>query len=348
MPNSFKVCVHCFTFNHAQYITDALDGFSMQKTDFPFVCVILDDCSTDANVEILSDYVNRNFNIIGEEFCENNDDYKMSYARHISNENCYFAVYYLKYNHYTAKRPKTPYFDRWDVRSKYLALCEGDDYWIDPGKLQMQVSFLEKNPNYSLVHTRFDYYYVKSGQTKRETKSHKFISTRLKKDQLIGYYILDNNQYRIQTATVMYSRQKYDEIRMFEVEEKGLFMMGDTQLWMNLLSVGKFHYLPNITAVYRIMEESATRSAIVEKRIRFALSAAEMRYYYACKYKLNIGHFRRMYLKYLRMYLLFNKDYVTNPAIISYSLDPLTLSLKSSKVLSLIGKKMLELYYSYR
>lgn len=342
----YMVATRCLTFNHASYIEDAINGFVIQETTFPVVTIIVDDASTDGEPEVIKRYLTNHFQ---EPYrTEETDDYSLTCANHKTNPNCTFVVFLLKYNHYRKQKPKKPYFAEWLDNAKYHAICEGDDYWIDPNKLQMQVSFLEENPKCSLVHTRFDYYYVKTGVSETETKSHQFILSKSGSNYSKGFYILDNNRYRIQTATVMYSRQKYDKIRKLEMEEMGLFMMSDTQLWMNLLSVGDIHYLPNTTTVYRIMEESATRSTDLEKRIRFALSAAEMRYYYACKYKLNIGHFRRMYVKYLRMYLLFNKDYVSNPAIISYSLDPLTLSLKSSKILSLIGKKMLELYYSYR
>ena len=57
----WKVCVRCYTFNHAPYIEDAMNGFTMQKTDFPFVCCIVDDASTDGTQEVIKKYIVENF-----------------------------------------------------------------------------------------------------------------------------------------------------------------------------------------------------------------------------------------------------------------------------------------------
>ena len=57
----FKVCCMCFTFNQAKYITDAMNGFTMQQTSFPFVCTIVDDASTDGEQEVIKQYVDENF-----------------------------------------------------------------------------------------------------------------------------------------------------------------------------------------------------------------------------------------------------------------------------------------------
>ena len=72
----------------------------------------------------------------------------------------YFAVVYLKENHYSQKKSKAPYLTEWED-TKYIALCEGDDYWTDPLKLQKQVDFLERHPDYSLCCHRFKIYHLK-------------------------------------------------------------------------------------------------------------------------------------------------------------------------------------------
>lgn len=142
-PFRFKVSVECMTYNQSDFIKDAMNGFCMQQTTFPFICFILDDASTDGEPEVISHYMELHFLLEGNEYyTEDNDDYHLVIARHRQNTNCYFACFYLKYNHYSINKDKNHYLKRWtDV--KYVALCEGDDYWTNSRKLQTQVEYLE-------------------------------------------------------------------------------------------------------------------------------------------------------------------------------------------------------------
>ena len=144
--------VGCVTFNHAPYIVDAMNGFTMQQTSFPYVCTIVDDASTDGEPDIIRQYMEQHFDLedVATVRREETDDYRHLFARHKDNKNCYFALYLLKYNHYSIKKSKLPYLDEW-MEIKYLAPCEGDDFWITPHKLEKQVSFLEATPHYSAV-----------------------------------------------------------------------------------------------------------------------------------------------------------------------------------------------------
>ncbi|MBQ6204464.1 MAG: glycosyltransferase, partial [Prevotella sp.] len=135
----FKVCVYCSTFNQTSYIKDTMDGFCMQQTNFPFVCLIMDDASTDGEPEVLEAYLNDHFDT---EWTKETDDYHLTVARHQENRNCYFAVYLLKYNHYTIKKRKLKYFREVADEIDYVAFCEGDDYWTDEHKLQKQADAL--------------------------------------------------------------------------------------------------------------------------------------------------------------------------------------------------------------
>jgi len=138
------------TFNHAPYIEDAMNGFCMQETTFPFVCTIMDDASTDGEPEVIKKYLQEHFDLDNKAMVRNEetDDYVMTFAQHKTNKNCYFAVYFLKYNHYSIKKSKIPYIQEWQDQVKYIALCEGDDYWIAPDKLPKQYDFLENHSEY--------------------------------------------------------------------------------------------------------------------------------------------------------------------------------------------------------
>ena len=148
-PN-FKVTVSCMTYNQSKYITDAMNGFTMQQTSFPFVCTIVDDASTDGEQEVIRKYVEDNFDFSeGSVAYHKETDYAhITYAQHKTNKNCYFAVLYLKENHYSKHKDKSPYLKDWRDGVEYMAICEGDDYWIDSQKLQKQVEFLDNNPAY--------------------------------------------------------------------------------------------------------------------------------------------------------------------------------------------------------
>lgn len=151
MP-TFRVWVSCLTYNHASFIVDAMNGFCMQKTNFPFVCTIVDDASTDGEQKVINDYILSNFKIEDESIIVNEEtnDYVLKLLQHNSNSNCYFLVVLLKYNHYSIKKGKYQYYCHWTNMVDYIAICEGDDYWTNPYKLQRQVDFLDSHPDYSM------------------------------------------------------------------------------------------------------------------------------------------------------------------------------------------------------
>jgi len=149
MEQEYKwmVCTRCWTYNHAPYINDALNGFTMQETTFPYVCVIVDDASTDGEQEVIKKYLQEHFDLEDTSIVRNEEteDYTLTFARHKTNKNCHFAVLYLKYNHYSIKKSKAPYLKEWQDKCKYIAACEGDDYWIVPNKLQKQIDIMEND-----------------------------------------------------------------------------------------------------------------------------------------------------------------------------------------------------------
>ena len=127
--NDIVVSISCITYNHAPYIRQCLDGFMMQKTDFAFEVLIHDDASTDGTAEIIKEYEAKYPNII--------------------------KPIYEEENQWIKGRRGSVVFNFPRAKGKYIALCEGDDYWTDPLKLQKQVDFLESNDNYSICGHRF-------------------------------------------------------------------------------------------------------------------------------------------------------------------------------------------------
>ena len=129
------VAIRCITYNHEPYIRDALEGFVMQKTNFPFVAIVHDDASTDGTAAIIREYAERYPDIIKPIYeTENQYSKRDGSLTRIMNAACDATG------------------------AKYIAMCEGDDYWIDPLKLQKQVDFLESHPDYGMVYSDFNIY----------------------------------------------------------------------------------------------------------------------------------------------------------------------------------------------
>lgn len=144
------VFVRCLAYNHEKYIEDALKGFVMQKTNFPFVVVIVNDASTDNTGNVIQNFINENFEMNGDGYyCEDTDYANIIHAYHKINKNCLFYFLSLKINHF-GKISHRPYYKKYSDVAKYWAECEGDDYWTDPQKLQKQVDFLEEHEEYVL------------------------------------------------------------------------------------------------------------------------------------------------------------------------------------------------------
>lgn len=254
------VSICCLAYNHEPFIRQCLDGFFMQKNNFEFEVLIHDDASTDRTADIIREY-------------------ELKYPSIIK------PIYQTE-NQYIKKIGISRTFQFPRAKGKYIALCEGDDYWTDPQKLQKQIDFLETHPDYSFSHTSFKYLNSETGEFRESTNEDAIIKD-LQKRSLddIREKILDHNIYRIQTMTVVFRKESYNELVESDkfLYQSGYFMMGDTQLWIGLLLYGKLHYLEDITAVYRMHNNSLCRTSDIEKKIRFQLSSYEMRFYMLSK-----------------------------------------------------------------
>ncbi len=132
MATDPKVSIVCTAFNHERYIRQTLDGFIMQKTDFPFEVLISDDASTDGTAAIIREYEMKYPDIIKPVYMKEN--------QHSQGISCADILFRM-------------------AQSEYVAWCEGDDFWIDENKLQMQTDFMDAHPDYSLcAHSAYNCY----------------------------------------------------------------------------------------------------------------------------------------------------------------------------------------------
>jgi glycosyltransferase involved in cell wall biosynthesis len=129
--NDIMVSISCITYNHEVYIRDAIEGFLSQKTTFPIEILIHDDASTDKTANIIREYELKYPDII--------------------------RPIYETENQWSKGIRGSAVFNFPRAKGKYIALCEGDDYWTDPLKLQKQVNILEINPSYAIcIHESLD------------------------------------------------------------------------------------------------------------------------------------------------------------------------------------------------
>lgn len=235
--NKHLVCVRCITFNHASYIVDALNGFTMQQTTFPFVCTIVDDASTDGEQEVIRNYLEEHFDLEDQSVFlnEETNDYRFVYARHKKNHNCFFAVYFLKYNHNSIKKPKVSYFERWERKSKYLSYCEGDDFWIAPYKLQKQYDILENDSTISFCHHNF----YELNEVGEKVLKERIIPTRQN--------ILDVARYNSAQTLTMFFRN-IEPLIPSELNGRTVYSQF---LTMRLAEFGDIAYIDEPMAVYR-------------------------------------------------------------------------------------------------
>ena len=236
----WKVCVRCMTYNQSNYITDALKGFTMQQTDFPYVCCILDDCSTDGEQEVIKQYLQDNFDLKDKSVVRNEetDDYILTFAQHKVNKNCYFAVLYLKYNHY-GKKSKLPYYEEWQNSAKYIAMCEGDDFWIANDKLQSQVDFLDSHPDYMMhFHNALVRY---QDSDKPDKIMSQFETGDIDTTKLFKYWQLPLASVVFRTGII-----NSEEYKMLSKNVHGGFL-----LFLTSTKVGKVYGLAECLSVYR-------------------------------------------------------------------------------------------------
>ncbi len=253
------VSVMMITYNHAPFIAQAIEGVLMQKTNFPFELIIGEDCSTDGTREIVFEYQKKHQDII----------------RVItSNKN----VGAMKNSSRTMKAG----------RGKYIAYCEGDDYWQSPDKMQKQVDYLESHPECGLVYSSYDVYHIESNKMIKDFIRYK--KWEMPKSASIND-IIENRGGRslgILTCAVMIRRTLCNQIIESDpfIHQNDKFPMGDTQLWAEVATKAQLHYIPESLSTHNIMEESATRSKDIKKRLRFQISCAEAMLYLCQKHKL--------------------------------------------------------------
>lgn len=238
------VSIISLTYNHAPYIRECMDGFLMQQTDFPYEVIIHDDASTDGTTDIVKEYVTKYPDII---------------KPILQTENQYSK-------HHDFNRIIQTCFEK--CQGKYIAFCEGDDYWIDPLKLQKQVDFLNYNKEFGLVYSMVQSY----------------IQRQEKLGEIWGG---ENESFRellsrntIPTLTTLCRRTLLKEYFGNMSSKLINWLMGDYPIWLYISYHSKVHFQREITGIYRILDNSASHCVKYIHQLEFSKSGLLIKKYF--------------------------------------------------------------------
>jgi glycosyltransferase involved in cell wall biosynthesis len=265
------------TYQHAPYIRQCLDGIIMQKTNFPFEIVIGEDESSDDTREICIEYAKKYPDIIR-------------------------LFLHKRENNILINGKSTAIFQgtytMFKLRGKYQAICEGDDYWTDPLKIQKQVDFLDKNYDYGLVYTN----YIKLTNNKFELIKYKTFS-----GNVFDKLIMTNF---IGTLTVCFRKNLLDEVDGLKIYDQN-FKMGDYPLWLAFASITKFKFFTDSTSVYRISPNTLSNQLNIIDRFNFEDSVYDIRYFFLNKIVVKKNIKRKVENSYLHFLIINNIRYTS-------------------------------------
>lgn len=233
------VSVAITTYNQEKFIKQAIESVLMQEADFEYEIVIGEDCSTDNTREILLRY-------------------KQEHPSRIK--------LVLQDKNVGATQNACEVFSR--CKGRYIALLEGDDYWVDPLKLQKQVGFLEQHSDFIGVSGGVRFLY---NNTKLYTNRNIYKKTYYSG---VNDYFDNPNRVPVMTLTLLFRNLflQPDNIKSYSKLVKNCRMLGDLQFKIFLLSKGRIKYLDDIMAVYRI---NSSVTAWSSKSIDFRLQEFE-------------------------------------------------------------------------
>lgn len=213
----YILTVYCLAFNHEKYIENTLKGFVEQITEYPFKVVVHDDASTDSTRKIIQRYAKEYPDII-------------------------FPIYQDE-NQYSQGKGIFENFIKPCVEGKYIAICEGDDYWCDPNKLQKQITYMEQNPDCSLcVHNTemID----ENGKSKNVYFNRSLVEQDYSAEEIIecgGGGLFHTSSFVMRA-----------DIRLAKPKEFKIMDIGDYTQAMYLAMKGRVHYLPETMSKYRV------------------------------------------------------------------------------------------------
>jgi glycosyltransferase involved in cell wall biosynthesis len=252
------VSVHLLTYNHAKFIAQSIESVLNQQTNFPFEIVIGDDHSTDGTSQIVDQYAAQYPDLIKVVRGKTNGGPQPNSIRILENS-----------------------------QGKYMAALEGDDYWIDPLKLQKQADFMEQNPDFAIcfTNTRVEFF--------ENNEEPYLLNSNIEKDVFeLKDLIAETEVWFMGTATLFYTMSSIFPVQPWFHKTKS----GDIPMIMLAARHGKIKYLPYVTAAYRRHAAGASNTdhkddaKFLENRIMMYTNLdKDTGYKFHDKFKRNLG-----------------------------------------------------------
>lgn len=317
-----SISVNMITYNHANYIDKAIESIVNQKTEFLFELIIGEDFSTDNTREIIYNY-------------------KKKYPKIIkiitSDTNVGMFENFLRVER--------------ECQGKYIAYCEGDDYWIDPYKLQKQFYFLETHPECGLVHTDYNVLYDFSGFIDKNI--HRNLKTDLFGSCFEKYWNMVGNHLAIKTVTVL-SRANYKQ-KYMKILQDGIskgWKLGDFQRFALISRYSDIGYLPESTSVYRARSTGSATShdgKNLNKSIEFTESILSAKRYLIDYLELDFDKFKSSLINDCKKIMLMSFRCRNKMKFIQYRDELLNLSQENifEKLMNFIVKSDFSVFYRF-
>lgn len=234
MTTTPLVSIFCEVYNHEPFLRNCLDGFVKQQTDYPFEILIHDDASTDNSASIIKEYAEKYPELV-------------------------FPIYQTenKYSQGIGIRKEYQYPR---AKGKYIAICEGDDYWTDPLKLQKQVAYMEAHPDCSLcfgnamLHWEDDDLLPDRPYSEWENKKY---------DEMDILW-----DWRVPTATFLFRREITESPLFPEFMSDPKMVVDDLPLFLTCANNGYLYAFSDYFSVYRKHGKSFTMNVDASRRKR--------------------------------------------------------------------------------
>jgi glycosyltransferase involved in cell wall biosynthesis len=245
------VDVVVLSYNHVLFIERCINSIASQETDYAINILVADDCSTDGTGELVKSLMEKYKNL-----------YLIQQERNVGSiENARNVIS--------------------QCQSPYLAFCEGDDFWIDAIKIQIQLDFLKANPDYGMVHGDVVYFDNKKGQVSDSVNHSKGVS--FPSGYIFNEYLVSNKLF-IFTASVVVKRELFVFCSDYSLFKEKNWLAQDLPTWLAIAQQTKIGYLDKVLSAYRLSDESASRSKSPAYTHAFHQSIFDVRFYFWNKY----------------------------------------------------------------
>ncbi len=288
---NIMVSVVCLAYNHEKYIANALDGFVSQKTSFAYEVIVHDDASTDGTRKIIEEYAEKYPDIIKPIFQKENQ-----YSKKVGISATYICPI---------------------AEGKYIAYCEGDDFWIDCNKLQKQFDIMEAHPECSMCTHTVQRVFEDGSITKGCHPSFPMPERKLGTQDFLNI----QSKYPFQTSSFFIRKAFWYDLMLYPPEFKLVSKVGDEPMLLYMVAKGDIYFVNETMSSYRIMSVgswSASQHNNPQKRIERAKNTYDMMRLYdeytehkfdchLLKYKCNLlrfeGNFKEIVKKENRAYI---------------------------------------------